>query len=242
MQKENKNLKMLKIIIGIIYLAVFTMSINTYAQKTTNNVTTENNTEYSIANTDTITDNSVAKDKNDALINGFLIFLAVLLIAYIVAIVRTRTGKMYTFANWWDFMLLIIAGIGLSLGLMGVLNGEPTLTVWIILSVGILAFLGTLFLSIKINKGSGLNIALSISAKLFVFVIIALIIVVWLIGDFLKSMGKNNLANNSSTSVSGDLKDIERGEKMQKFSKGMAGFLLVSLIALKWKMPQPIEK
>ena len=233
---------MLKIIIGIIYLAVFTMSINTYAQKTTNNVTTENNTEYSIANTDTITDNSVAKDKNDALINGFLIFLAVLLIAYIVAIVRTRTGKMYTFANWWDFMLLIIAGIGLSLGLMGVLNGEPTLTVWIILSVGILAFLGTLFLSIKINKGSGLNIALSISAKLFVFVIIALIIVVWLIGDFLKSMGKNNLANNSSTSVSGDLKDIERGEKMQKFSKGMAGFLLVSLIALKWKMPQPIEK
>jgi len=149
---------------------------------------------------------------------------------------------MYAFANWWDLMLVIIAGIGLSLGLMGILDGNPTMTTWIILSVGILAFLVTLFLSIKINKGNGLNIALSISAKLFVFVIMALIIVVWLVGDFLKSMGKNNLSNNSSTTASGDLKDIERGEKMQKLSKGIAGFLLVSLIATAWKMPAPIVK
>ena len=146
---------------------------------------------------------------------------------------------MYVFANWWDFILLIIAGIGLPIGLMGVLDENSTATVWIILSVGILAFLGTLFLSIKINKGNGLNMALSIGAKLFVFVIIALIIAVWLIGDLIKSMGKSNLNSNSSTSASEDLKDIERGKKVQKLSKGMAGFLLVSLIAVRWKMPQP---
>jgi hypothetical protein len=29
---------------------------------------------------------------------------------------------------------------------------------------------------------------------------------------------------------------------MQKAAGSMAGFLLVSLIALNWKMPQPIEK
>ena len=180
---------------------------------------------------------------NDAIKYTFLALMVVLLIAYVVAIVKTRKGLMYTFANWWDFIILMIAALCLSISLLNIFGGEATTTQWIIFSVGIVAFSGSLFMSIKINQGNGLNIAISICAKLFVFVIIALIIVIWIAGEIWRSVNKDALTNpNSTSSVYSDLKGIEQGEKMKKAAGGMAGFLLVSLIALKWKMPHPIAK
>lgn len=199
--------------------------------------------EQSSENTDTLPDNFVVKDENTVLKYGFIFLLVVLLIVYIVAIVRTRAGKMYTFANWWDFILLLVAGLGISLGVFYVIQGTATAVHWIMLFVGIFAFAGSLFMSIKINKGNGQNIALSIGAKLFVFVIVALIVVIWILGYLLKSMGKSNLKNpNSTTTVYQDLDHIEKGEKMKKVAGSLAGILLVSLIALQWKMPEPIAE
>ncbi|MDR0206483.1 MAG: hypothetical protein LBI45_04420 [Bacteroidales bacterium] len=173
----------------------------------------------------------------------FLVLIAVLLIAYIVAIVKTRKGQMYTFANWWDFIILMVAALCLSLSLLNILGGEVTSTQWIIFSIGIIAFLGSLFMSIKINQGNGLNIAISICAKLFVFVILALIVVIWLAGHIWHRANESALTNpNSSSTVYSDLRGMEQGEKMKKAAGGLAGFLLVSLIALKWKMPQPIDE
>jgi len=194
--------------------------------------------EQSSESTDVIT-----QSDNKAVTYMFLALIVVLLIAYIVAIVRTRKGLMYTFANWWDFIILMVAALCLSISLLNIFGGEATSTQWIIFSVGIIAFAGSLFMSIKINQGNGLNIAISICAKLFVFVIIALIVVLWLLGHFWQKANERALTDpNSTSSVYSDLRGIEQGEKMKKAAGGIAGFLLVSLIALNWEMPQPIEK
>ena len=200
--------------------------------------------EQSSESTDGVTQddsNSVAKDENNALTYSFIALFVLLLATYIVAIVRTRAGKMYTFANWWDFIILLVAGLGLSLGLSYVIQGNATAIHWVMLSVGILAFAGSLFMSIKINNSNGLNIALSIGAKLFIFIIVALIVIVWILGHLRKSLGNANLKNpNSNTTVYQDLDDIEKGEKMKKMAGSLAGILLVSLIAVQWEIPQPI--
>lgn len=173
-----------------------------------------------------------------------IILGVVLLAAYIAAIVKTRQGKMYTFANWWDFILLMVCGIGASISIfLLAYNGTNTAVFWISLVIAVLALGFSIFLSIKINKGNVLHIILSILAKLFVFVIVALIVIIWLIGDLFKDSGKNGY-NNAVTYQEAKTGEqmIDAGEKMKKTSGGLAGILLVSLIAMKWKMPEPIEK
>lgn len=173
-----------------------------------------------------------------------IILLVVLLVAYIAAIVRTRAGKMYTFANWWDFILLMVCGIGTTISIYWYMNNATnTVTFWIALVVAVLSLGGSLFLSVKINKGNALNMILSIMAKLFVFVIVALIVIVWLAGNLIKDSGEKAVNNINSTYQEAETGDkmIDAGDKMKKASGSLAGILLLSLVAMKWKMPHPIE-
>jgi zinc transporter ZupT len=150
---------------------------------------------------------------------------------------------MYAFANWWDFILVIVAGIATSISIYFYLNNTTnSATFWIAFSVAVLSFVGTIILSVKINSGNALNIILSILAKMFVFVAIGLIVIIWLIGHLSEFTGKEGLKGNGNSTVWQNLEDIERGGKMKKAAGRLAGVLLVSLIAVQWKMPQPISK
>lgn len=173
-----------------------------------------------------------------------LVIFLFFLICYIVAIVRTKNGQMYAFANWWDFILVIVTGIAITISAYFYLdNATDTAEFWISLIVAVSSLSGTLILSIKINSGNLMNIVLSIFAKIFVFIAIGFIALVYLVGRFWRSANENALSNpNSTSSVHSDLRGIEQGEKMMKASGWLAGTLLLSLIAVQWTMPQPLTK
>lgn len=114
--------------ITILFLfSILIIGLNGFSQSSTNktsrnidsidNLTTEKNNDTMQTDTAKLDKTVVkksSKDTNDKNINkvGICLFIAVivLLIIYIIAVVRTRKGLMYTFANWWDFILVLIAG------------------------------------------------------------------------------------------------------------------------------------
>ncbi|NLA23970.1 MAG: hypothetical protein GX879_03295 [Bacteroidales bacterium] len=239
MLKARLNLRKVARVIASFAVVMLVIGQGAFAQESGSN--TEAAPTETAVQTDTLVKQS-AETINKVIESGnsysgfvFLVVVIVLLIAYIFAIIRTRKGQMYTFANWWDFIIILIAGFGTSVGLGFILYEDATILHWLLLSVGIIAFAVSLFLSIKINKGNGLNIALSIGAKLFVFIVVLVVVVMWI----LALAGKKS-DEASSTSTSYD--HAGSGYLGRGLIGALVGLLLANLIASKWKMPKPIEK
>lgn len=100
------------------------------------------------------------------------------LICYIIALIKTRRGKMTTIANWYDFSLLCASFVipCLSVFFGGQENGE--FSNWAVggFLVGGLCFLGSIIYSIKENRDNYFHAFLSIMAKLFIVGVILILL------------------------------------------------------------------
>lgn len=114
--------------------------------------------------------------------------LAVLLICYIIALIKSKRGEIVLTTNGWDMALLLTCPI---LTVIGSLAGEqpPYSTFqYIVWGIAIVCLIGTIIFSIVSNAGSIGNILISIGAKLFIiwltmfiFLVLIAIFVVYLI-------------------------------------------------------------
>jgi uncharacterized Tic20 family protein len=163
----------------------------------------------------------------------FLGIFALCLICYIIALVRTRQGKMITIVNWYDFALLvgpfilwIIAAISYDK------NSESNIFSICLFILGGLSFLGSMIWSIIANKGSVFNMIVSVFAKLFV------VMIVWLLVLYIirpKTTQRTESINGKTYSYK--LSAYEQAIEDEKHRKntgiaiGLLGFLIFSLIA-----------
>lgn len=122
--------------------------------------------------------------------------LVVLLIAYIIALVKSKRRELIFTYNGWDMALLLACPILLTIGWCA--NENPSWEtfrniVWILAG---LCLLGTIILSVLYNRGTTWKILCSIGAKLFVVIltcfIILLLIAIFVIYVILTIMSEHN--------------------------------------------------
>ncbi len=105
-----------------------------------------------------------------------LCVLVVSLVAYIIALVKSKRGEMVFTANGWDMALLLICPVLLLIGEWMRENPELDTARYVLLGLSGACFLGTVLFSIFSNKGSFWKITCSILAKIFVVWLTVLII------------------------------------------------------------------
>ena len=112
------------------------------------------------------------------------VVLAVTLICYIIALVKSKRGEMVLTTNGWDMALLLTCPILILVG--SFMQENPSLDtvryiLWVVAGV---LFIGTMIFSIVSNKGSFWKILCSILAKVFV-VWLTMFVVMLLIAIFI---------------------------------------------------------
>jgi hypothetical protein len=158
--------------------------------------------------------------------------LAICFICYIIALIRTRQGKMITIVNWYDFTLLIAPFI---LWIIAALcMDEKAESNWlsvVLFVLGGLCFLGSMAWSVIANRGNVLNMIISIFAKLFVILIVWIIALYFLRG---KKTQKTTTYNGHTytrrlTPEEQELEN-ERYNRNMVIAVGIATLLIISLI------------
>lgn len=114
----------------------------------------------------------------------FCVVLAITLICYIIALVKSKRGEMAFTTNGWDMASLLTCPILILVG--SFMQEEPSLDtvryiLWVVAGV---LFIGTVIFSIVSNKGSFWKILCSILAKVFV-VWLTMFVVMLLIAIFI---------------------------------------------------------
>ena len=114
----------------------------------------------------------------------FCVVLAITLICYIIALVKSKRGEMVLTTNGWDMALLLTCPILILVG--SFMQENPSLDtvryiLWVVAGV---LFIGTVIFSIVSNKGSFWKILCSILAKVFV-VWLTMFVVMLLIAIFI---------------------------------------------------------
>jgi hypothetical protein len=181
-------------------------------------------------NVNNVTEQSPQDKTLQKVFGGTLVFC---LICYIIAMVRTRKGKMITIVNWYDFTLLFSPFILwlIAIGWYSNKNADSGVLPIVLFIVGGLCFTGSMVWSIIANKGSVFNMIVSIFAKLFVVMIIWVIILYFFRGKKTKKTVQYN-----GHSYTRDLTAYEQEIEDAKYKKnnvaaiGIAGFLIFSLI------------
>jgi hypothetical protein len=170
--------------------------------------------------------------QNKTLQNIFLGALVFCLICYIIAMVRTRRGKMITIVNWYDFALLVSPFI---LWLIAVAsydkNADSNALSVVLFIVGGLCFIGSMVWSIIANRGNVFNMIVSVFAKLFVVMIVWLIILYFFRGKTTKKTVRYS-GGSYDRELTPDEQRIEdaRYRRNNAAAIGIAGFLIFSLI------------
>jgi hypothetical protein len=158
---------------------------------------------------------------------------AICLICYIIALVRTRQGKMITIVNWYDFALLVVPFILWIIAAISYdKNSDSNLLSICLFIIGGLCFLGSMVWSVIANKRSVFNMIVSIFAKLFV------VMIVWLLVLFIirpKTTQRTESSNGQTysrklTAYEQEIED-EKHRKNSRVAIGLLGFLIFSLIA-----------
>lgn len=106
--------------------------------------------------------------------------LAILLVFYIIAKVKSKRGELVLTANGWDMAMLLICPVAICIASIWDFDHPLNTAQVVCLVIAGLCLVGTIIMSIVHNQGKLMNIVISILAKLFiiwltVFVIFLLI-------------------------------------------------------------------
>ena len=112
------------------------------------------------------------------------VVLAITLICYIIALVKSKRGEMVLTTNGWDMALLLTCPILILVGSFMQENPPLDTVRYILWVVAGVLFIGTMIFSIVSNKGSFWKILCSILAKVFV-VWLTMFVVMLLIAIFI---------------------------------------------------------
>lgn len=106
------------------------------------------------------------------------IVLAILFIAYVVALVKSRNNTIVAISGWKDFALLCVPIIGLLIGMFMNNENQSDMENFKVgyFAVSGIALLSSFGLSIYSNRGNFLNIIISILAKMFVVGIVCVVL------------------------------------------------------------------
>ena len=193
-------------------------------------VKTEYITPVHSANDKNKSDEQASKDKTWQYV--FWGAFAFCLICYIIALVRTRQGKMITIVNWYDFTLLIAPFILWIIAAIYYNKNPVSNTPAIVLFVaGGICFVSSMIWSIIANKGNVFNMIVSVFAKLFVVILVWLIVLYFFRGK--KTTKTENIGGHSYTrNLTAYELEIEDAKYRRNtaLAIGVFGFLIFSLV------------
>lgn len=116
--------------------------------------------------------------------------LVVLLVSYIVARVKSKNGELVITANVIDKILILVSPVLCFIAWCPGIDHDLSTFQITLFTISGLMLQGSIIFSVIANKGNALNIALSIMAKLFIFVLtffLLLLLVVILVVTFMLS-------------------------------------------------------
>lgn len=96
------------------------------------------------------------------------IALAILLVFYIIAKVKSKKGALILTANGWDMAMLLTCPVAIFVASCWDFNHPLNTAQIICLVIAGLCLFGTVIMSIAHNQGKFMNILISILAKLFI--------------------------------------------------------------------------
>ena len=117
-----------------------------------------------------------------------MVILIILLVLYVYARVKSKQGKMVITADPFDKFLIIFASILFFIAWCGgFVGGLATWQIVLLIIFGLM-LTGSIIYSIRANRGNTFDTILSISSKIFIFVLTNIVLLIILIIAFISFM------------------------------------------------------